>query len=165
MGRISSFVDRASAALCDFSGAMLVAMAVLINIEVVARYGFNISTLIADEYGGYLFVWMTLLGFAHALRSGQFLRVEAVVVRLGPRRRAACDLASAIVGMAVAGIATWSSLQLFMTSWRFGTVSIQPSATPLWIAQIAVPVGLAWVTLCYVDLVLRAGRALTGRTD
>lgn len=163
MGRISAFIDRASAALSDFSGAMLVAMAVLINVEVVARYGFNTSTLIADEYGGYLFVWMTLLGFAHALRTGQFLRVEAVVVRLGPRGRAACDLASAMVGMGVAAIASWSSLQLFMTSWRFGTVSIQPSATPLWIAQIAVPVGLAWLTLCYADLALRAGRALSRR--
>ena len=87
MGRISSFVDRASTALCDFSGVMLVAMAMLINVEVVARYGFNTSTLIADEYGGYLFVWMTLLGFAHALRTGQFLRVEALVVKLGPGPR------------------------------------------------------------------------------
>ena len=37
MSRISAFVDRCSAVLCDFSGAMLVAMAVLINVEVVAR--------------------------------------------------------------------------------------------------------------------------------
>lgn len=160
MRHLSSFVDRASAALCDASGLLLLAMAVLINVEVVARYVFNGSTLIADEYAGYAFVWMTLLGFAHALRTGQFLRVEALFVRFGSRGRAGCELASAIVGTIVAAIATWSSLQLFLTSWRFGTVSIQPSATPIWIAQIAVPFGLAWLTICYVDLVSRAVRAV-----
>ena len=159
---LSALLDRASAALCDFGGWLLALMAVLINVEIFARYVLNRSTLIADEYAGYMFVWMSLFGFAHALRSGQFLRVEALVMRFGPRPRAFCDLLAALVGLGVAAIATWSASQLFMSSWRFGTVSIQPSATPLWMAQIAIPLGLAWLALLYVDLVRQAVAALRG---
>ena len=156
--RISALLDRASATLCDFGGWLLALMAVLINAEIFARYVLNRSTLIADEYAGYMFVWMTLFGFAHALRSGQFLRVEALVMRFGPRGRAVCDLLAALVGLGVAAIATWSSSLLFLSSWRFGTVSIQPSATPLWMAQIAVPLGLAWLVLLYLDLLVQTLR-------
>ncbi len=156
--RISALLDRASAALCDFGGWLLALMAVLINVEIFARYMLNRSTLIADEYAGYMFVWMTLFGFAHALRSGQFLRVEALVIRFGPNGRAACDLLAALVGLGVAAIATWAASLLFLSSWRFATVSIQPSATPLWMAQIAVPLGLAWLVLLYLDLVLQTLR-------
>jgi len=156
--RLSAWLDRASAALCDFGGWLLALMALLINVEVFARYVLNRSTLIADEYAGYMFVWMTLFGFAHALRSGQFLRVEALVMRFGPRGRAMCDLLAALVGLGVATIATWSASLLFLSSWRFGTVSIQPSATPLWMAQIAVPLGLAWLVLLYLDLLVQTFR-------
>jgi len=160
MNRVAALLDRASVALCDVGGWLLAAMAVLINVEVVARYVFNRSTLIADEYAGYMFVWLTLFGFAYALRSGQFLRVEALVTKLGPRGQAACDLASALVGLAVATVMTWSTAQLVHTAWRFGSVSIQPSATKLWIVELAVPLGLAWLVLCYADLAVNALRRL-----
>lgn len=161
--RITSLLDRASAALCDFGGWLLALMAGLINVEIFARYVLNRSTLIADEYAGYMFVWMTLFGFAHALRSGQFLRVEALVMRFGPRGRAMCDLLAALVGLGVAAIATWSASLLLLSSWRFGTVSIQPSATPLWMAQVALPLGLAWLVLLYLDLLVQTLRGREAR--
>ena len=83
-GRI---LERWSRWSCDFAGWLLASMAVLINVEICARYLFNTSTLIADEYSGYLFVWSTLLGFGYALQSGQFLRVESLVAQLGRRAR------------------------------------------------------------------------------
>src|SRR5512132_2407471 len=101
-------------------------MVVLINVEVAARYVFNASTLIADEYSGYLFVWLTLLGFGYALQSGQFLRVESVVARLSAPALGAGVLVVALAALAVTVVcidATWS---LLAASWRFGSRLIQP---------------------------------------
>ena len=53
------------AALAALAGCCSIALLVLINVEVVARYLFARSTLIADEYGGYLMAWITLLGSGH----------------------------------------------------------------------------------------------------
>ena len=156
------FLARASLALCAFAGLLLAVMAVLINVEVVARYVFNSSTLIADEYSGYLFVWSTLLAFGYAFHAGQFLRVDAVVHRFRGRTKAASELLAAVAGLAVSAICVYATWQLFEASWRFGTRSIQPSATPLWIMQIALPFSFAWLALLYVATI---ARIVSGRID
>ena len=155
-------LTRVSVALCVFAGALLAVMAVLINVEVIARYGFNTSTLIADEYSGYLFVWSTLLAFGYAFHTGQFLRVDAVIHRLRGRPRVASELVAAIAGLAVSVICIYATWQLFGASWRLGTRSIQPSATPLWTMQIVLPFAFAWLALLYLGAI---ARILRGRTE
>jgi TRAP-type transport system small permease protein len=147
-------LERSSRWSCDFAGWLLAIMAVLINVEVVARYIFNTSTLIADEYSGYLFVWCTLLGFAYALQSGQFLRVETVVARLGRRGQAASELLAAIAGLLVALVCTYATGLLLLAALHFGTRSIQPSATPLWIPELMLPLAFAWLCVIYLHQIV-----------
>src|SRR5438105_11859944 len=122
-GRI---LERWSRWSCDFAGWLLASMAVLINVEICARYLFNTSTLIADEYSGYLFVWSTLLGFGYALQNGHFLKVETLVSRLGPRGQHASTILAAFAGLVVAAVCTYATGALFYGSWRFATASRQP---------------------------------------
>jgi TRAP-type C4-dicarboxylate transport system permease small subunit len=148
-------LERGSRALCDLAGWMLAAMVVLINVEVVARYLFGASTLIADEYSGYLFVWGTLLGFGYALQTGQFLRVEGLVARLGAAGQRAAGLLAAVVGLGVALVCVYATWALFAGSWRFGTRSIQPSGTPLWAVQALLPLAFAWLCVLYLHTIAR----------
>lgn len=160
--RLSHALNRICTLLCDASGILLVMMAVLINIEVVSRYLLGRSTLLADEYSGYMFVWLTLLGFAEALRTGQFLRVEIVVRRAKGRAGRSLEALSALLGAIVSAILAWACLGLFLRNLDFGTVSIQPSATPLWMPQIILPAGFAWLCLIYVDILVRQLRGDPG---
>jgi len=161
---IGKALDRASALLCDLGGWLLLALAVLINLEVGLRYGFGKSTLIADEYGGYLFVWLTLLGFGHALRAGQLLRVDAVVERLSPRLQKACETLAALVGFMVAAVATMACYGTFSLALRFGTMSIQPSATPLWMPEAIMPLAMGWLCILYLDALVRGVWSLARHT-
>ena len=162
MPTIGRALDRASAALCDLGGWLLLALVALINVEVGLRYGFGGSTLVADEYGGYLFVWMTLLGFGHALRTGQLLRVEAAVERFGPRLQTACNALAALIGLVVAAVATFACYGTFALSLRFNTISIQPSATPLWLPQAIMPLAMGWLCILFLDALARSLKALGG---
>lgn len=155
---IGRLLERSSRWSCDFAGGLLAIMAVLVNLEIAARYLFNTSTLIADEYSGYLFVWSTLLGFAYALQNGQFLRVETLVTRLSRRGRAASDLLAAICGLLVALVCTYATGVLLIAALHFGTRSIQPSATPLWIPQLMLPLAFAWLCVLYVHQIVAALR-------
>ena len=152
---IDRILDRVSRALCAVAGALLALMALLINVEIVARYGFNTSTLISDEYSGYLFVGCTLFAFGYALNAGQFLRVDAVVHRLRGRPRAASELLAAVAGFAVSAICVHATWELLDASWRLGTRSIQPSATPLWTVQLVVPLAFGWLALLYLGAIAR----------
>ena len=157
-------IERWTRLACDAAGLMLVAMVILINVEIFVRGVFNSSTLLADEYSGYLFVWATLIGFAHALQTGAFLRVEGLIERLPAHARAWADVLSALVGLVVAAVCTYATATLVLASFRYGTLSIQPSATPLWWPQLVMPVSFAVVALLYAgQAVIALRRATAGR--
>jgi TRAP-type C4-dicarboxylate transport system permease small subunit len=157
---VARALDRVTSGLAHFSGVLLALVVVLVNVEIVMRYLFNASTLISDEYSGYLFVWMSLLGFGYALTTGQFLRVEAFVERLRGRRRHVLELFGAVAGVVVSIVLTYACARTFLASLSFGTRSIQPSATPLWIPQLAMPLGMAWLVVLYVRIALERLQAL-----
>lgn len=158
-----SGIGRWTGWACDAAGLLLVALTVLIGVEIVVRGLAGKSTLISDEYSGYLFVWITMIGFAHALQSGAFLRVDNVVNRMGPRGQALADILSATTGALVSAACVYATGTLMMASWRFGTVSIQPSATPLWIPQLMLPVGYVVLVCLYLALFRRALRRLVAQ--
>ena len=67
------------------SALLMLALLVLMNVEVFARYLFARSTLLADEYSGYFYAWIVLLGAVHLLRSDKYLTVTLLTDRLSPR--------------------------------------------------------------------------------
>jgi TRAP-type transport system small permease protein len=164
LNRLGAFLDGASKLLCDLGGALLLLTGVLINVEVFTRYGLGRSTLIADEYSEYLFVWMTLLAFSYALRTEQFLRVEVLVTRLPGRWRSGSQMIAAAAGLFVSLVLAFACLGLVGSNLRFGSVSIQPSQTPLWIPQLVLPAGLLWLALNYADLAIREAVRLRMRS-
>ena len=138
-------------------------MALLINVEVFGRYLFNYSTHISDEYSGYFFSWMTLLCFLYGLRTGRFLRVDALLLRLPRRGREVLAIPASLVGVGVSAILARATFTLWHVNWMFNSVSLQPSQTPLWIPMAVMPVGFALLALGYLERFATAVLRLTGR--
>lgn len=153
---IDKAIDGLSRAMMLTACLLVVALILLINVEVVSRYFFNTSTLLADEYGGYALVWICLLGFGQALRSGQFISVDAFSRRFSPRGQRLAAILGALVGLAASLLLAYATYRLAAMNHRFGTVSIQPSATPLWIPQAVLPFGFGLLCLVYMQLLVRA---------
>lgn len=133
----------------------LFVMVLLINVEVIARYLFNSSTLISDEYSAYFFVGCSFLGFAYAFRKGNFLRVNTLIGRLPPSALKYFHLAALFLGFLFSAILTYELIKLPYTSYLYHSKSIQPSGTLLFIPQLILPIGMASMTLAFLnDLVL-----------
>jgi TRAP-type C4-dicarboxylate transport system permease small subunit len=152
LGRVLSRVERA---LGRFAAVLLIVLLVLINVEVVARYGFNRSTLVADEYGGYLMGWITMLGAIHLLRADRHLTMTWLVDRMSPRGQNFVGLVAAIIGLGVSMVLCYATAVLVGSSWRFGTTSIQPSATLLIWPQLLLPFGYGLLSVAYIEEILR----------
>lgn len=153
--RVGRALARLEGRLIDVACLLLVLLLVLINVEVAGRYVFSTSTLIADEYGGYLFAWIVLLGAVNLLRSDRYLTMTWLVDRLPAPVQNMVGIVSAAIGLAVSAVALYATAMLTLASWRFGSVSIQPSATPLVWVQIILPAGYALLCLVYVEEILR----------
>ena len=74
------------------SALLMLALLALMNVEIAARYLFGKSTLLADEYGGYFYAWIVLLGAVHLLRSDKYLTVTLLTDRLSDRGRNAAAM-------------------------------------------------------------------------
>ncbi|MBC2859780.1 TRAP transporter small permease subunit [Stappia sp. 28M-7] len=153
---IDKAIDGLSRAMMLTACLLVVALVILINVEVISRYVFNTSTLVADEYGGYALVWICLLGFGQALRSGQFISVDAFSRRFSPVGQRLAAVLGALVGLAASVLLTYATYRLVAMNYRFGTVSIQPSATPLWVVQAVLPFGFGLLCLVYLQLMVHA---------
>jgi TRAP-type C4-dicarboxylate transport system permease small subunit len=137
------------------SAILMVALLTLMNVEIIMRYVFRKSTLLADEYGGYFYAWIVLLGAVHLLRSDKYLTVTLVTDRLTPSGRNAAAMFAGMIGLAVSLVSLSSTWSIVEQSWMFGTRSMQPSETPLIYPQFAMLIGYGMLSLAYVEEILR----------
>lgn len=141
------FLDRAIGALATLGVALaaigLIASMFLIAYSVVMRYFLNQPVSWIDELVGYLLVASVMLAGADALRHGEHIAVDIVTERLGPRGRRAIALAGLAAVALAAALLTVEGADMVAFSRTVGLLSNGTLAVPMWIPQLAVPVGAA----------------------
>lgn len=134
-------------------------LAVILIVEVIGTSFFNWSQPWAVEYAIYLQCFVLFCGSGWTLRQGGHIRV-AVLMQALPRRAAWClDLCGSCFAMGVLGFAAWALWQQLIRTFDFGSTSFYPMATPLWIPQGLLTIG---VTLLLLAFGARTIRLLTG---
>lgn len=140
----------------------VVALAIALIIEVVARYGMNAPTLWAFDVSRFLTAVSFLLAAAWCQHTDANIRVDVFATRIGKKRRAileSCFLAFLLLP-AVAAI-SYASLQRAISSFATGELDpISPWGPRVW--PFFAVVALALIALCLqcamslVDSILRA---------
>ena len=152
-------VQRFEEGLCRagaFLAALFMALTVgLIVLEIALRAFVGTSTMITAEYSGYFLVATVSLGLAYTLRHRAHIRITLIYDRLTPRTRNVLDIWAALVGLIICGFAIFYSGQMVLENRALGMTADTVAETPVWIPQIAVPVGLALLFLELVAFLLR----------
>lgn len=125
----------------------IMVMLLLITAEVISRKLFNYSTLVADELSAYLLVLITYLGLAFTLERGEHIQLKIVCDRLSPRLQRQLQLGWYLIGLAYAGFLSYRSLQLVLSSYRYGSTSVSILFTPLYLPQTLMLIGLSILVL------------------
>jgi TRAP-type C4-dicarboxylate transport system permease small subunit len=147
----ASLVETASEAVCSL---LLLAMIVMIGAEAIARNVLHTSLQITDEVGGYLLVALTFLSMSVAESHGGFHRVEFVQMRLSPRMRLISQIVFELMSLAASTLVTWQLIRLAMNSYRSEDVAPTPLATPLWMPQTSMGIGMALLCLALVRTIM-----------
>jgi TRAP-type C4-dicarboxylate transport system permease small subunit len=117
------------------------AMMVLITAEVVARAVLGMSLMVVDEFSGYLLVVMTFFGAAYSLRRGALLRIELVLDAMSGRTRAVAECLFNAAALILIGYFVFRQGVFAWSTWTRGMVAPTLSEIPLWIPQLAIPIG------------------------
>lgn len=147
MERLLRGIDTCSRWSAYLSSFAMLSIVMLILVEIVLRTFFNTSTLIADEYSGYLMVAMVMLGLSYTLAAGSHIRITIIAERLKGRAAQGLDLVSTLAAMALCGYALYHSLWMVEDTFSYKMLADSISETPLYIPQTFIPVGLLLLEL------------------
>jgi len=140
-----------------------VAMMILITVEVVSRTFFNYSLQITDEVSSYLLVAVTFLGIGISLREGALFRVDFLYARFSARRKSGLEVLFNILSLGFILLAEYQILRFLVSSIERGITAPTLLATPLYLPQLVMPVGMGFVILVLFAEIRKNFQALRGR--
>lgn len=119
-------------------GGMMFAMFVLVFVNVVGRYIFQVSYAPAEEISTFLMIWATYLGAGLALREGRHATIDIFLDRLPPSARRTLRILLAGVMLCFFAALCWLGVRMSLFGWSQETIATQ---IPAGIPYLAVPLG------------------------
>lgn len=151
LDRVLTVVENVLAA-----GSLGVAAVVAI-VAVVLRQFFGVFLFWSEEVIIYSIIYSTFLGAVVTLRHNEHVSVDLVALFLGPRGKQIMAAVASVVTLAyLAAVGAFAWLLLLEP---FSTTTVTPALKlPLWVVEMAVPVGLTLMFVRAVEVLYRAAR-------
>ena len=153
-------MTRVSGVGAALGAVLIAAITVVVFYEVVARYVFAAPTEWSMELTSYALVWCGFFGAAYTLRRGRHVRVDLLLERLPVSAQRTLELFVDLVGLGFSVLVTYQGARFVYQSYITESTSVSPLRVPLFIPELAVPVGAALLALQFLArLLVRAGLA------
>jgi TRAP-type C4-dicarboxylate transport system permease small subunit len=118
-------------------------------LQVLSRLiGINIRGL--TDYAGYFMAASAFLAFAHTFNKGAHIRLELFMSMLG-RFRVFAEWLSFFASAAIAIWLSYFAWSMVYWSWVLNDISQGLDATPIWIPQLSMAIGLTILALSVID--------------
>lgn len=126
---------------------------VVIFSEVLRRFVLSYSSLWGEETARYSFIYMVWIGAALAVKDRQHIRITILVDVLGNRAQNALSILAAVLGIGFAVIALRYSIEPFLTSIKYQSVTDGLRIVQAWYL-FAVPFGFSLILLRFVQMLV-----------
>lgn len=132
-------------------------MAILVFVNVIARFIFNSPLAVADEMSCYLFVLMSFMGTAIAARRKAHLGLTIVTDKLSPSAARKVQVLMYFIAAVFCLLIVIFGIEMVMSQYALG----QETATmqwPEWIYGLFVPVGAAFALLAFLSVAVKTAK-------
>lgn len=117
---------------------LMLAMVVIIFAQVVARYALSNSLSWSEEIGRYIFVWMTFIGSAIAVRNKLHVALDMFVVRLPRSLQKLCLMISYVSMMIFTGVVIYGGYKFVLKGSNQISAALQ---LPMHYVYLVLPIG------------------------
>ena len=111
-------------------------------INVILRYGFDMSLTWAGELTNYFFIWSALFGAAYGFKQGAHISVSLVIERFPPAFTKAFLIFANLISVAYLGLMSYFGYYLVVMLIDFGEMSVDLNI-PMWIPHLVLPIAFA----------------------
>ncbi|MGZ8255174.1 MAG: TRAP transporter small permease [Burkholderiaceae bacterium] len=162
-----SVLDPFYTALGGLAALFILATLVVEVVGIAGReFGFSMAGL--DAYAGYFLAAGSFLAMPYALRRGDHIRVTLILMRLKERPRYWMEVLCLVVAALLSAYFAWFSAKLVWGSYTYNDVSQNVDATPLWIPQLSMALGLFGLAVAFAEqlvLTLATGKLAPGTDE
>lgn len=158
-GVVAGTIEGLSTLACQLGGLAVFSMMVLITFEVAYRFLTARSTLMAEEFGGFLLLLVTFLPLADLMRRRGHIVVDLVIQRIADAVVVWLRLVTYLLGLGYVTVVLWQAVVFqnqVATLGRKSLVTLFPFAY----VQPFMIIGLALLWLMILVLLVRHLRAL-----
>lgn len=139
---------------CYFGAAILAIQTVLMLAEVIMRRIFGNSIIWSEELVRYLFIWFIFVGSAACIPLHQHVTVDLLVQVLPAKISRWVECFTTILWTILSGYVTCLTAQYTWSLFQLGNLSTALHV-PMWIVNLALPVGFGLMTVRLLILLYR----------
>lgn len=139
-----TLLEKACLWICEIA---IVVMAAIVITEIVTRNLFDFSFEISDELGGYIIVGITFLSLPVCQVYRSYHHVQFIQSRLSPRMQALSHLLFDLLSLLFCVVVLWQLARFVIDTHHNEDVAPTLLATPLWIPQAVMPLGILAATV------------------
>lgn len=164
MGKSNSngIVNSITSLVGGISAALAFLMMILIVADVTLRFGFNSPLNFADEYSGYFMAAIVFLGLGYTLRAGMHINVNILPHALPRKAASRLGIALYIISFLYVAWLMVVGCLFVIDSYVVKVTHTNVTRTPLYIPQILLPLGLAFMAMQLVAEILKRIKAARG---
>ena len=150
-----NFANKLSLWGAYLSAFLLVSLVLLILTEVFIRYFFDMSTLIADEYSGYLYLASIFLGLSYTFKESAHIRINILTSRMSKKSNRFIDIFAGLITIVILVFALYRTILFTFDSYEMEMLSEAVSETPLYLTQLVMPLGISLFILSVLVFVIK----------
>ncbi|MEE4166921.1 MAG: TRAP transporter small permease [Desulfocapsaceae bacterium] len=142
-----AFISKISNACGRVAAWLYFAIGCIIIFEVVARYVFIKPTIWVEEMSRFLQIWATYLAAAYVLKHRHLITIQVIRDRLPVPFRIVSEVFSLTIIGVFCLVAIWFGSATVFESIRIGRASSTMLGVPLWMTELAIPIGFSLLLL------------------
>ena len=165
MRRYCSLIGKINLFLGKVLQWTILPISAIVMFEVIARYVFNMPTIWAWDVNVQLLAVMATLGGGYVMLNDDHVRVDIMVSRLGPRKRAALDMITGLLTTIALGVLTWHLIDMAITSVEYLEVHWSYWAPPVYPLRVVMAFGSLMLFLQSIAVFMQNVAKSLGFTD
>jgi len=149
--KLGNIFDRIISSMAYLAAALIIFAFLSVAAEVFARYVFNTSIFWVHEITEYIMAFFAIMAAAWVLKKGGHVSLDFVVNFLNPRKQAAVNAATSIIGAIITFVIAWYGASSVYDHFLRGTITITKYIViPSWPLLTVVPIGFFMLSIQFL---------------
>ncbi|QCT94006.1 TRAP transporter small permease [Caminibacter mediatlanticus TB-2] len=155
MKKIINFLNKTVNIGAFLASISFILLTLLILSEIFSRAIFNHSTMIADEFSGYLYLAYVFLALGYTFKENGHIRITIIYQKVSKKTKKFLDLFAGFLSLIVISFIFYRAILLCYESYSYNMLSEGVSETPIYLTQIPMVVGLFLFLLAIISFILK----------